>query len=105
MLRPPSLTRLGHWCESQDAPQARSEIRHVSFQQSVSPDGLHMNDWSYGCMAKLLADTISDASTRVPQIWQDKFPAAASLPRITPDLPTAASGEAYILEHIDRSAQ
>jgi hypothetical protein len=26
-----------------------------------------MNDWSYGCMAKLLANAIMDASTRVPQ--------------------------------------
>jgi acyl-CoA thioesterase I len=41
--------------------------RHISFQQSIGPDGLHMNDWSYGCMAKLLANAITDASTRVPQ--------------------------------------
>ncbi len=32
-----------------------------------APDGLHMNDWSYGCMANLLASAIADASTRVPQ--------------------------------------
>jgi hypothetical protein len=25
-----------------------------------------MNDWSYGCMANLLASAIADASTRVP---------------------------------------
>ena len=44
-----------------------SETRHVSFQQSLAPDGLHMNDWSYSCMAKLLASAIVDAATRVPQ--------------------------------------
>jgi len=30
----------------------------------LSPDELHMNDWSYGCFAKLLADTIVEAATR-----------------------------------------
>src|SRR5216684_4416996 len=44
-----------------------SETRHVSFQQSLAPDGLHMNDWSYSCMAKLLASAIADAATRIPQ--------------------------------------
>ena len=44
-----------------------SEAGHISFRQSLAPDGLHMNDWSYGCMAKLLASAIADAATRVPQ--------------------------------------
>jgi acyl-CoA thioesterase-1 len=44
-----------------------SLARHIPFQQSVSPDGVHMNDWSYGCLAKLLAGAIADAATRVPQ--------------------------------------
>jgi acyl-CoA thioesterase I len=44
-----------------------SQARHISFQQSLAPDGLHLNDWSYGCMAKLLASAIADAATRVPQ--------------------------------------
>jgi lysophospholipase L1-like esterase len=44
-----------------------SELRHISFQQSLSPDGLHLNDWSYGCVAKLLAGAIADAATRAPQ--------------------------------------
>ena len=43
------------------------EIRHVAFARSLAPDGLHMNDWSYGCMANLLASAIADASTRAPQ--------------------------------------
>ena len=44
-----------------------SEVRRVAFARSLAPDGLHMNDWSYGCMANLLAGAIADASTRVPQ--------------------------------------
>src|SRR5947209_5295829 len=24
--------------------------RHISFRESLAPDGLHMNDWSYGCL-------------------------------------------------------
>lgn len=44
-----------------------SETRHIPFRQSLAPDGLHLNDWSYGCVAKLLASAIADAVTRVPQ--------------------------------------
>jgi acyl-CoA thioesterase-1 len=43
------------------------EVRHVAFARSLAPDGLHMNDWSYGCMANLLASAIADASSRAPQ--------------------------------------
>jgi acyl-CoA thioesterase I len=32
----------------------------MSFDQFLSPDGLHLNDWSYGCLAKLLAVAILD---------------------------------------------
>ena len=28
----------------------------IPFSAFVSPDELHMNDWSYGCIAKLLAE-------------------------------------------------
>ena len=31
---------------------------------SSSPDHLHMNDWSYACVAKLLAGAIAEAATR-----------------------------------------
>ena len=27
----------------------------------LSPDGLHMNDWSYGCVARQLGIAIADA--------------------------------------------
>ena len=28
------------------------DVDHMAFESFVSPDGLHMNDWSYACMAK-----------------------------------------------------
>ncbi|HXZ45117.1 MAG TPA: GDSL-type esterase/lipase family protein [Pseudolabrys sp.] len=37
---------------------------HVGFETFVSPDGLHMNDWSYACMAKGLGDAIAEAAQR-----------------------------------------
>jgi acyl-CoA thioesterase-1 len=40
------------------------EVQHLSFDTFVSPDGLHMNDWGYACVAKLLAAGISEAATR-----------------------------------------
>jgi hypothetical protein len=36
----------------------------MPFGVFLSPDELHMNDWSYGCVAKLLADSIVEAATR-----------------------------------------
>jgi len=36
----------------------------IPFSAFVSPDELHMNDWSYGCLAKLLAGAIQEAATR-----------------------------------------
>jgi acyl-CoA thioesterase I len=37
---------------------------HMSFETFVSPDGLHMNDWSYACMAKGLSMAIAEAAQR-----------------------------------------
>ena len=37
---------------------------HMPFDAFVSPDGLHMNDWSYGCLAKWLGTAIVEAATR-----------------------------------------
>ena len=34
------------------------EVRHLAFADFVSPDGLHLNDWSYDCMARQLAGAI-----------------------------------------------
>jgi lysophospholipase L1-like esterase len=36
----------------------------IPFETSLSPDLLHMNDWSYGCLAKLLSATIAEAAIR-----------------------------------------
>jgi len=36
----------------------------IPFSTFISPDELHMNDWSYGCIAKLLAQAIQEAATR-----------------------------------------
>src|ERR1700722_10764721 len=37
---------------------------HMPFEAFVSPDGLHMNDWSYGCLAKWLGTAIVEAASR-----------------------------------------
>jgi acyl-CoA thioesterase I len=43
-----------HWHESD----------HMAFKSFASPDDLHMNDWSYACMAKGLGQAIADAAQR-----------------------------------------
>jgi acyl-CoA thioesterase I len=40
------------------------EIQHIPFDVFVAPDQLHMNDWGYACVAKLLAAAISEAAAR-----------------------------------------
>ena len=40
------------------------DIDHMDFKTFLSPDGLHMNDWSYGCFAKVLSVAISEAAQR-----------------------------------------
>jgi lysophospholipase L1-like esterase len=40
------------------------EIDNLAFETFVSPDGLHMNDWSYACMAKGLGVAIAEAAQR-----------------------------------------
>jgi len=37
---------------------------HMPFEAFVSPDGVHMNDWSYACLAKWLGVAIAEAATR-----------------------------------------
>jgi len=44
---------LRHWHENDRMP----------FEVFLSSDGLHMNDWSYNCFAKALADAIAEAAT------------------------------------------
>ena len=38
------------------------DAEHMAFEQFLSPDLLHMNDWSYACVAKLLANAIVDGA-------------------------------------------
>jgi acyl-CoA thioesterase-1 len=40
------------------------DVDHQEFETFVSPDGLHMNDWGYACMAKGLSLAIADAAQR-----------------------------------------
>jgi lysophospholipase L1-like esterase len=40
------------------------DVDHMAFKTFVSPDGLHMNDWSYGCLATALSVAISEAAQR-----------------------------------------
>ncbi len=40
------------------------EVEHLPFKTFVSDDGLHMNDWSYACLAKALGMAIADAALR-----------------------------------------
>jgi hypothetical protein len=52
---------------------------HLGFETFVSPDGLHMNDWSYACMAKGLGIAIAEAATR-PLVSAKATAARALLP-------------------------
>jgi lysophospholipase L1-like esterase len=40
------------------------EVQHIPFDAFAAPDQLHMSDWGYGCVARLLADAIAEAATR-----------------------------------------
>lgn len=40
------------------------QVARIPFEAFISPDELHMNDWSYGCLAKLLGGAIAEAATR-----------------------------------------
>ena len=41
------------------------ETANIPFRVFLSQDELHMNDWSYACVAKLLAGSLAEAATRV----------------------------------------
>jgi acyl-CoA thioesterase I len=50
----PRFNVMKHW----------SEVDHIAFETFVSPDGLHMNDWGYACMAKGLGVALAEAAQR-----------------------------------------
>lgn len=41
-----------------------AQVDRLAFDVFVAPDGLHMNDWSYACMAKGLGQAIAEAAQR-----------------------------------------
>jgi acyl-CoA thioesterase I len=47
-----------HWVQNE----------HIDFPAFLSPDGLHLNDWSYACIAKLLSGAIAEAATRATAV-------------------------------------
>jgi lysophospholipase L1-like esterase len=40
------------------------QVDRLGFETFVAPDGLHLNDWSYACMAKGLGQAIAEAAQR-----------------------------------------
>jgi len=63
-----------------DVMKSWYEEDKLPFEAFVHPDGLHLNDWSYACMAKGLGVAIAEAIKR-PVISATAMPAAAgSLP-------------------------
>ena len=53
------------------------EIEQLSFDKFISPDELHMNDWSYACVARALGMAIADAATRPAPTAQGAPPSSA----------------------------
>ena len=47
-----------------DVMKRWNEVDHLPFTVFVSADGLHMNDWSYACMAQGLGMAIAEAAQR-----------------------------------------
>jgi lysophospholipase L1-like esterase len=44
--------------------QSWREASGIPFATFLSPDELHMNDWGYGCLARILAGAIAEAASR-----------------------------------------
>lgn len=40
------------------------QVAHIPYETFLSPDELHMNDWSYACIARIMAGAIAEAATR-----------------------------------------
>ena len=53
------------------------EHQGIPFKTFVSADELHMNDWSYACLARVLSAAIAEAATR-------PMASAAAAPRVRP---------------------
>jgi hypothetical protein len=44
--------------------RAWHETEAIPFEGFLAPDQLHMNDWGYGCLAKLIGGALAEAATR-----------------------------------------
>jgi|SRR5580704_226846 acyl-CoA thioesterase-1 len=44
--------------------RAWHEGQGIPFEEFLSPDQLHMNDWGYACLAKLIGGALAEAATR-----------------------------------------
>ena len=53
------------------------EVAKIPFNTFLCEDELHMNDWSYACVAKLLAASIAEAATRATVTADAKPPTLA----------------------------
>jgi acyl-CoA thioesterase-1 len=55
------------------------QVDHVPFARFTTKDGLHMNDWGYECIAKLLASTIVAAAGQPAPVASRTFTMQAQL--------------------------
>jgi lysophospholipase L1-like esterase len=55
------------------------EVEHVPFARFTVKDGLHMNDWGYDCIAKLLAAAIVTAAGQPASVASRTFTMQAAL--------------------------
>jgi lysophospholipase L1-like esterase len=53
------------------------EVEQLAFDKFISPDELHMNDWSYACVARALGMAIADATTQPVPTAQGVPPSSA----------------------------
>jgi len=60
------------------------EVEGLPFETFVSPDELHMNDWSYACVAKVLAGAITEAATRTTAMAGGRGTAVSPRPASKP---------------------
>jgi len=54
-------------------------VEHVPFERFTVKDGLHMNDWGYQCISRLLANSIVAAVSRPVPVAGGSFAQAARL--------------------------
>jgi acyl-CoA thioesterase I len=53
---------------------------HMAFADFISPDKLHMNDWGYACLARLIGDAITEAAQRTVATAQLRAIAPTTMP-------------------------